>query len=247
VTDETGQVVRRSAGPGGKGLHRVAWDLRYPAFDPTQLDSPSRESWEYAPQGPLVVPGSFNVTLSKNVAGVLTPLAPPQRFAVESLNLATLPAKDKHALLAYQKKAGELQRAMMGAAAAAEEALRSLAFMRKALTDTPRADPKLFEQVRTIETGVQAAMRELVGDQTVARRSEARVPSLMERVSLPVGSTGPITKTALRDYDIAADGFVNVLERLRVLIERDLHGLGAAMEAAGAPWTPGRGVPVWKK
>jgi hypothetical protein len=38
-----------------------------------------------------------------------------------------------------------------------------------------------------------------------------------------------------------------VLDRLRGLIDRDLRALGAAMEAAGAPWTPGRGLPVWKK
>jgi hypothetical protein len=187
------------------------------------------------------------VTLSKNAGGVLTPLAPPQTFVVESLSLATLPAKDKAALLAYQKKAGELQRAMMGAAGAAGEALKNLSFVRKALVDAPKADAKLLEQARAIETGIQAAMRELVGDQTVARRSEARLPSLMERVSTQVGSTGPITKTVLRDYEIAADGFGAVLERLRSLIERDLRALGAAMEAAGAPWTPGRGVPVWKK
>jgi photosystem II stability/assembly factor-like uncharacterized protein len=247
VTDEAGQAVRRLTGPTLKGLHRVAWDLRYPAVDPTQIDSAARESWEYAPQGPLVVPGTFSVTLAKNVGGLLTPIAPPQTFVVESLNLATLPAKDKAALLAYQKKAGELQRAMMGAAGAAEEALKSLSFVRKALVDTPKADAKLLEQARAIETGIQSAMRELVGDQTVARRNEARLPSLTERVSLQVGSTGPITKTALRDYDIAADGFGSVLERLRILIERDLRALGAAMEAAGAPWTPGRGVPVWKK
>ena len=46
---------------------------------------------------------------------------------------------------------------------------------------------------------------------------------------------------------IGAGGFGAVLERLRGLIERDLRGLGSAMEAAGAPWTPGRGLPVWKK
>jgi hypothetical protein len=247
VSDETGQVVRRITGPTGKGLHRVSWDLRYPAVDPTQLESAARESWEFPPQGPLVVPGTFTTTLSKNVDGVLTPIAPPQRFVVESLSLATLPAKDKSALLAYQKKAGELQRAMMGTAAAAEEALRSLSFMRKALVDTPKADAKLLGQARAIEIGIQAARRDLVGDQTVGRRSEARLPSLMDRVSMQVGSTGPITGTVLRDYDIAADGFGAVLERLRGLIQRDLGALGAAMEAAGAPWTPGRGVPVWKK
>ena len=168
---------------------------------------------------------------------MLTPLGAPTRFAVESLNLASLPEKDKTALLAYQKKAGELQRAMMGTAAAAEEALKSLSFMRKALIDTPKADPKLMEQARTIEVGIRAAIRELMGDSTVARRSEARLPSLMERVGTQTGSTGPVTQTVLRDYEIAADGFGAVLERLRGLIERDLRGLAAAMEAAGAPWT----------
>jgi photosystem II stability/assembly factor-like uncharacterized protein len=247
VTDEAGQVVRRITGPAGKGLHRVAWDLRYAAVDPTQLETAQREPWEYAPQGPLVVPGTFTVTLAKKVDGVLTPLGAPARFVVESLNLASLPEKDKTALLAYQKKAGELQRAMMGTAAAAEEALKSLSFMRKALVDTPKADPKLTEQARVIEVGIRAAVRELAGDSTVGRRSEARLPSLMERVSTQTGSTGPVTKTVLRDYEIAADGFGAVLERLRGLIERDLRGLGAAMEAAGAPWTPGRGLPAWKK
>ena len=247
VMDEAGQVVRRITGPTGKGLHRVAWDLRYPAVEPTQLESPPRESWEYTPQGPMVVPGTFTVSLAKKVDGVLTPLGSPAKFVVESLTLASLPEKDKAALLAYQKKAGELQRAMMGASAAAEEALKSLSYMQKALLDTPKADPKLLEQARAVETGIRAAMRDLVGDMTVARRSEARLPSLMERVSTQTGSTGPVTKTVLRDYEIAADGFGAVLEKLRGLIDRDLRTLGTAMETAGAPWTPGRGLPVWKR
>ncbi len=119
--------------------------------------------------------------------------------------------------------------------------------MRKALVDTPKADPRLIEQARAIETGIREAMRELTGDRTVARRNEAHLPSLMDRVSAQTGSTGPVTKTVLRDYEIAADLVGPVLERLRGLIERDLRSLGAAMEAAGAPWTPGRGLPVWRK
>lgn len=247
VTDETGAVVRRITGPAGKGLHRVAWDLRYPPVDPTILDEPERESWEYAPQGPLVVPGTFTATLAKQVDGALTPLAQPRTFTVESLNLSTLPEKDKASLLAYQKKAGELQRAMMGASAAAEEALERLSFIRKALIDTPRADASLLQQARSIETGIRDALRALTGDRTIGRRSEASLPSLMDRVSTQVGSTGPITKTVLRDYEIAADGFGPVLEALRGLIDRDLRSLATPMEAAGAPWTPGRPLPVWKK
>jgi hypothetical protein len=185
--------------------------------------------------------------LAKKIDGALTPLAGPQTFTVESLGLASLPETDKAALLDFQKKAGELQRTMYGASAAADEALKTMAYVRKALLDTPKADPKLGETARTIETGIKGALRELEGDETIIHRSEARTPSLMDRVSDQIGSTGPVTATAKRQYEITADGFGAVLKKLRGLIEGDLRMLGEAMEAAGAPWTPGRALPIWKK
>jgi photosystem II stability/assembly factor-like uncharacterized protein len=247
VAAEDGSVIQRITGPSEAGLHRVAWNLRYPAVDPIQLESSSRDPWESNPVGPLVVPGTFTVSLAKKIDGAMIPLSEPQTFTVESLALSSLPEKDKTALLAFQKKSGELQRAMDGAATAADDALKTMAFIRKALLDTPRADPKLAETARAIETGIQEALRELAGDFTIWRRSEARTPSLMDRVSRQFGSTGPVTATMKKDYEIAADGFGAVLEKLRGLIDGDLRELGKAMEAAGAPWTPGRALPVWKK
>ena len=247
VSDEGGQVVRRITGPAGKGIHRVAWDLRYPAVEPTQLESAQRQTWEWNPAGPLVVPGTFTVTLAKKVDGVMTQLGEPRKFTVESLGLASLEEKDKKALLAFQEKAGKLQRAMMGAGGAAEEALKNIQYMKKALLDTPKADPKLGARVREVEMRIQEAMRILFGDFTVRRRSEAAAPSLMDRVSAQLGSTVPITATVKNDYDIAADGFGKVLDDLRAAIEVDLKKLGDELEAAGAPWTPGRGLPVWTK
>jgi hypothetical protein len=239
--------VRRVAAPATKGLHRVAWNLRYPAADPTQLETARRESWERDPVGPMVVPGRFSVTLAKVADGVTTPLAGPQAFVVESLNLARLPEKDKAALLEFQRKAGEMQRAMMGAGAAAEDALKNLKYIRKALLDAPKADPKLAEAARGIEKRIQDELIVLFGDRTRAMRSEPTEPSLMERVTAQLDSTGPITATAKRGYEIAADGFEKLLAEMRQTIDVDLRGLQAALEAAGAPWTPGRGVPVWRK
>lgn len=86
-----------------------------------------------------------------------------------SPGLATLDEKDRAALLAFQKKAGELQRAIMGTSAAAEDTLRNTAFMKKAFKDTPGADPKL---------------------------AEAAAPSLMERVSAQLDATAPITQSS---------------------------------------------------
>jgi photosystem II stability/assembly factor-like uncharacterized protein len=247
ITDETGQVVRRISGPAGKGLHRVAWDLRYPPVDPTVLEEPQRESWESAPVGPLVVPGTFTATLGKLVDGGLTPIGEPQTFAVEALALATLPEKDKPALLEFQREAGELQRAMMGAGAAARDALNQIAFVKKALLDTPGAEPSLAAKVRAVETRLRDQLEVLFGDRTKGRRSEPTSPSLMARINAQLDATGPITVTARRGYEIAAEGFERLLEEMRATIEGDLKSLQREIEAAGAPWTPGRGVPVWKR
>jgi photosystem II stability/assembly factor-like uncharacterized protein len=247
ITDETGQVVRRFSVPSGKGLHRIAWDLRYPPVDPTSVEEREPSEWGGNPMGPLVVPGKFTATLARKIDGVLTPLAPAQALVVESLNLAGLPEKDRTALLDFQKKSGELQRAMMGAGAAAEDALKNIAFIKKALLDAPKADPKLAETARAIEKRLQEEVLVLFGDSTRQRRNEIASPSLMERTSSQLDATGPITATVRREYEIAADGFGRLLEEMRATIEVDLKKLQGELEAAGAPWTPGRGVPVWKK
>jgi len=247
IMDEAGQVVRRFPVPSGKGLHRVAWDLRYPAVDPTEVEERPRDEWGWNPMGPLVVPGKFTAALAKKVDGVLTPLTKPRAFVVESLNLANLPEKDRTALLDFQKKAGELQRAMMGAGAAAEDALKNISFIKKALLDAPQADPKLAETARAIEKRLQDQVMVLFGDRTRQRRNEVAPSSLMDRVSAQLDATGPITATVRRGYEIAADGFEMLVEEMRATIEVDLKKLQSELEAAGAPWTPGRGVPVWKK
>lgn len=247
VTDEAGQVVRRITGPVGKGMHRVAWDLRYPPVDPTQLETRERDPWEGAPSGPLVVPGKFTVSMARRVGGVLTPLAEPQTFVVESLRLASLDEKDRRALLEFQQKAGALQRAMMGSMASIEEALRHVQFMKKALLDTPKADPKIGDDLRAVEKKMRASLTALTGDPVVRRRSEAAEPGLLDRLNAQLTSTSPITATVKRDYEIAAAGFEKVIEEMRALVEVELPAIGQRMEAAGAPWTPGRGVPRWKR
>jgi hypothetical protein len=50
----------------------------------------------------------------------------------------------------------------------------------------------------------------------------------------------------MTQYTVAAQDFERVLANLRTLVEVDLARLEKEMEAAGAPWTPGR-IPVWKE
>ena len=249
VTDQDGNIVRRLTGPVTAGFSRVAWDLRYPQFDPTSLTPPDIDPWDRLPAGPLAAPGRYTVALSKRVGGVVTPLGAPQTFAAVPLGTASLPASDRKALLEFEEKTGRLQRAVLGAVKAAAEAQTRIDHLKKALADTPRAVPKLTDALRAIEARLKDLQIDLNGDTSRSSRNEPTPPSIVDRVQTIVGghwdATSAPTATHRRNYDIAARQFAPVLSKLRTLTLTDLEKLEDDAEAAGAPWTPGR-VPDWK-
>jgi len=251
VSDQDGNVVRRLTGPTTAGFTRVAWDLRYPAPEPTSLETKDIDPWDRLPFGPLAAPGRYTVTLAKRVGGVVTPLGTSQTFEAVPLGTASLPAADRKALLTFEEKTARLQRAVLGAARAAEEAQTSIDHLRKALADAPSADAKLAAELNAIESRLKDVQIELNGNSTVASRNEPTPPSIVDRVQTIVSghwdATSAPTATQRRNYDIAAAEFAPVLAKLRTITLTDLKRLEDQAEAAGAPWTPGRGLPVWKK
>jgi hypothetical protein len=253
VKDADGNVVRRLTGPVKAGVHRVAWDLRFPASAPASLKpgpTPAENPFFEPPAGPLAVPGTYTVSFEKRVDGALTAFGEPRTFAVESLGLQTLKAKDATELLAFQKKTARLQRAVLGSIEAAEEAQNRVKGAKKALDDTPGAAPALGIEARRIERALDALLVGLRGDRVMRGRNEPTPLSTVERVEAIVGShwsaTVAPTETSRQAYGIASEAFEKQLATLRALVETDLRALESAMEKAGAPWTPGR-VPVWTK
>jgi photosystem II stability/assembly factor-like uncharacterized protein len=253
VKDADGNVVRRVTGPVKAGVHRVAWDLRFPASNPTSL-KPAPTAVENpfadAPTGPLAVPGTYTVSFEKRVDGVLSPFGDPQTFPVESLGLQTLKAADAEDLLAFERKTARLQRAVLGAIEAAEEAQGRLKVAKKAIDDTPAAEAKLGDEARRIERALDDLLVGLQGDRVMAGRNEPTAMSTVDRVQAIVGTqwsaTVAPTGTSREAYAFAAEAFEKQLATLRTLVETDLRALEEAMEKAGAPWTPGR-VPAWTR
>lgn len=249
VRDAEGEIVRRLTAAPTAGMHRTTWDLRYPASVPaSRLGQPDGD-FSFGPRGPYVAPGTYTMSIASIVDGVVTPLAEPQSFEVRPLGLGTLEAKDRKAVLAFQKKMSRLQRAALGASDLLSEASGRLKEIRKALRETAGSDPALETRARAIEDSFKDLRVRFSGDSVLERRNEATPPSLLDRIGRVVGSawytTADIPATHRREYDIAAAEFGTALETLRQLVDVDLKRLESDAEAAGAPWTPGR-VPVWK-
>jgi photosystem II stability/assembly factor-like uncharacterized protein len=250
VTDASGHVVRRLTGPITAGVQRVAWDLRYP---PPSLPPPpnpeTEDPFNEGPAGPLVMPGTYKVSAARRVDGVLTTLGQPQEFQVVVEGQENMPAADRAALVEFQQKVARLQRAVSGALEAANALKPRLAAIRRALLETPSAGESLLADATTLDKRTNDILRALRGDNALRSRNMNLPPSIAERVGDIVGgqrmSTSRPTQTQMNQYAAAAQDFETTLAQLRQLIEGDLLRLEKQMEAAGAPWTPGR-IPDWK-
>ena len=249
VRDADGNVVQRVTGPRGKGLHRVAWNLRYPSSLPAEPDPGPQGPWDSPRVGPLALPGTYSVTLEREIDGVMTTLAGPQGFEVVDLGGGTLPVDDPRAALEFQLQAADLQRAVLGALEFTGEVEDRIKHLRQAILDTPAAQPEQLAELAAIEGELNDLLVLLRGDRSKARRNEPTDPSILGRINRVVGgqlSTTQAPTTTNRDgYAWAAAAFTEQLEALRSLDAR-LGALEDTLEAAGAPWTPGR-FPEWPR
>jgi len=249
VRDADGDVVQRVTGPRSKGIHRVAWDLRYPSARPTDPDPGPQAPWDSPAIGPLVLPGAYSVSLAQVVDGVVTAIADPKEFAVVDLGGGTLPINDPVGALEFQRQAAELQRAVLGAVKVTAEVKSRIKHLRQSILDTPKAAPEQLAELAAIEAELNDLLVVLSGDRSKARRNEPTAPSLVSRINRVVegqlGTTQPPTNTSRAGYAWAAEAFAGTLADLRVLTAR-LGVLEDALESAGAPWTPGR-FPQWPR
>jgi len=251
VRDASGTVVRHIEGSREKGIHRVAWDLRYPALTPIELEKKGEPApWDEPPKGRLAPPGEYSVTLEKVVDGVTTRLAGPVRFRVVPLAYRGLSAARMEEAMAFAADVAELRRAVRGAARALEEAKRRLDHLEAAALATPAGSEAALERIRDLRERLADLEVELRGDRTVASRQEPTLPGLVSRVERIAGSvwyaTGGPTATQRQAYDWIAARFGPVLEQLRTAVETDLAALERELESEGAPWTPCR-VPTWRR
>lgn len=251
ILDASGKPVRVITGPATQGFQRVTWDLREPApvlSRPRPADAGDSD-FIPEPAGAFVRPGIYRVQIARREDGVVTSLGTPREFKVMPDTLSSMTLADRTALWEFQQKAAKLQTATSGALEAANAVTQRLASIKRAIELTPSLDPKWKTTVNDLESRNRDILRALRGDDVLRARNENVPISIVERVgSIVFGQRNAIakaTKTHQDAYQIASEEFTAQLARLRQLIDVDLKALEKALDAAGAPWTPGR-LPEWK-
>ena len=245
IFDASGQAIRRIEGHATAGMHRVSWDLRWPAPNPIELEAAGfRPPWASDPAGPLAPPGRYRVEMTLVTAAGVESLGVPQEFDVKALPTAISPAPDYAQVAEFHRETGELLRQALGASRQLGQAQERLPYLRRALLATPQAPASLFSQLDQLEADLSAIRLQLRGDPLLGRFEEPSVPSVLGRAWTVAGGTWSTrqapTQTQEQSLNVAQQDFSTVKGELNRILKETLPDLEAELEAAGAPWTPGR-------
>ncbi len=249
VTDEAGNVVRRLKTDASKGINRIVWNFRYPTTSPaTNPEIDMSNPYAEADEGPMVVPGTYKVSLSKFEGGIFTELVGPQTFKTQALNFSVMPATDKNAVLAFDKKVAELKRAFDGAANYMGEMNNRVSKINKAILNSINTKLEVSADVTKIDAQLKILAIKAEGDKSLAKREFPTVPSLDTRIETIVYSTWNMscepTGICKNSYESAKTDFSVFLSDLKTL-NGQLEKIEAQLELNKAPYTPGR-FPEWK-
>ncbi|MBX7055592.1 MAG: hypothetical protein K1X36_11595 [Pyrinomonadaceae bacterium] len=249
ITDSEGAVVRRITAPAGQGVQRVVWDMRYTApsisaASPQGAGGPPEGGgggFGQGPQGNLVMPGKYNVSMALRVNGVVTAMPGSQSFNVVVEGKENMTVAERSLLAEFQQRVAKLQRAVGGAVEVSGGTKIRIGLLKRAAVEAQTDNKKLMDQAEALDNEIDLLINELRGGR---ENSDIPPPSISSRIGNVAGtirlSTVRPTKTQLDQYELASVEFSPVLARLRTLVETDLPRFEKALEAAGAPLTPGR-------
>ena len=172
-----------------------------------------------------------------------------KEFNCKPLNNTTIPAEDKEALDAFNKKVAELTRSIDALDAYRKELADKIAYLKQAAIETASVPEATYTQILNIEFDLEKINRGLNGDPLRARYEGVSPTSVKERVDLITGAlwstTAAPTNTFIKSYNIAAGKFDELSASLRS-IDTNVKQVEDTLEKYGAPYTPGR-FPEWKK
>lgn len=241
IRDSNGQVVNALDANLSTGIQRVVWNYRYPAIS---------GRGGRGGIGIPALPGKYTVNVVQIAAGETKELIPAAEFEIEPLAWASIEEPNRQSILEFCRQAAKLQNAVAAASQIMAEADTRLDTIVQTIKSNPQLDRTLYDEARQLKLRLTKLRQKFDGDPLVGRSNEPVYPGINSRLQQMVfasftASTGP-TGTHRKLYDIASQEFEEALGELRPLVDTDLAALYQKLDAAQAPWTPGRKIPDWK-
>lgn len=241
IKDANGSVVRRLEGPRGKGFHRVAWDLKYASTGVVTLGS--KTAADQHPSALMAAPGSYTVTLSKEVDGVVTDLSAPSAFQVKRLHEGALKSMSDQEVAAFFRSYEATSKEVDALYKRMENAIKKGNALEEVLKRSTAPTGELDKEVFSLQQDLSKLDVKLNGERSKDPVGERKMPNIRSRMwevgsNLYSSNYGP-TKTSLMNMEVIRKGMLEALVELDALELRS-NELEGKMKVFNAPAVEGR-------
>lgn len=245
IYDENGNVVRKITTNAKEGINRIYWDLTYSGISPVKIKDKFNPT-EKTLSGTLSLPGNYKVSLSLINRDGLKELVSPVEFKTVLLRNTTLPSDDLKELVAFQKKAADLQRNIDAAYNFLKDLINRTEYIKQTIINTPAANYDLLKRTEKIAN----ALDDILGkfDYKSAKPSyeenPPHPPTINDRLENLVythwRATSNLTQNEITAYNVLMEEFPPVHEEIKRIYNVDIKSIENELEKIKAPWTPGR-------
>lgn len=237
VKDSSGQVIKRVAGTTNKGFNQVAWDLRYPAHG---VIEPDGQFFNDEPEGMLVAPGTYSVSMSQEFNGQITDLGLTQTFVVKPLHEGALPGAAHEDVAAFWQELRAVQHESAVLNKKLSAAIERTQLIEKALAHSQAEHGDLDQSLNDMVQELHALDQALNGNrskQQVGEKTKVTVGSRLFAASIgtTLSTYGP-TPTHRQTLAIAQDELSVIKPQVEAITEQRLPALEQALAAKGAPY-----------
>ena len=237
VKDDEGKVIRRLSGPTSKGFHRLAWDLKL--ADANVVDIQSKKSDFNKGAFIRVIPGTYSVTLSKEIDGLVTQLSDPVVFNIIPLRQGTLKGADFDEVADFWNKLNVLTAEFSIARLDLKNAKKEINAMELALSRASGSVATLTNELQQIRQQLYTIEAQVNGNASKNEIGEKNSPTIKSRISsvrsaVSFSTYGP-TETAIESLEIAKKQFSQVQGEIEKISSVSIPALKKKMLAAGAP------------
>ncbi|MCB0629991.1 MAG: glycosyl hydrolase [Saprospiraceae bacterium] len=245
VKDSEGNVVKKLEGATSKGIHRTDWDLTYPSRQAVGLEQRGgRGGWRN--RGMMAVPGTYTVTLSKQVDGNVTVLDGPMEFEVVPLRKGALPGDAMEEIAAFRQEVEELQMEISAAGNILGESMARVNAMQTALERSAVEPGQLDEQLHNLKQRMLDLQERVNGDPAKEEIGESNPPTVQSRLFVAIrgmSTTYGPTATHRQSLETARSEYEPLKAELEEIRTKAIPAMESALKSVGAPWIEGQALP----
>jgi chromosome segregation ATPase len=188
---------------------------------------------------PMAAPGTYTVSLFKEIDGVVTPLSEPVSFKVKQLQKGALEGSSPEETVAFWKDIQQMQGKISATSLDLNHALKKVNGMELALARTELQPGELDKALSELRQKVSEIEGRLNGNHSKNEIGEKNNPTIKSRLNAASNGVqnatyGP-TETAQRSLEIAEREYDLLKKELDDLINERIPTLEMQLKEAGAP------------